>query len=197
MRGRGSVVVVGACLAASALLTGCRSEEPASVPVATPSPTPSASEPPPPAALALTHRVEAISVSAADVLSKSGGVTPARRAIDEGALADLADRVTALLRDHLEDLNDGGAGRLADREGGPWGADPGLDALATTALASPGNPATAADLVVRVGVDGVPLWAQAELVVTRHDGSRVRLDLVLDANEDLRVLVLGAEEVAA
>lgn len=190
--------VLAATLAAATLLGGCRQDQAATPPPAPEAPTSTPSpEPSPVGDVAMSHRVEALSVSAADVLTKAAGITPPRTPIDEAALAEVANRLTALLRDHLDDLNHGGVGRLAELPHGPWGADPAMDAMATTALASPDNPATEADLVLRVGVDGRPRWAQADLVVTRRDGSRIHLDMVLSVEADLRLLVLGGEEVAA
>lgn len=188
----------GWALAGTLVLAGCSGGDEAAPPP--PTPPPAASPDPTPteaAPVAMTPHVEARSVAADDVLSKSGGVTPGRTPMDEAAVAVAADAVLALLRDHLDDLNAGGGGMLAAAGPELWALDPAVADLATTGLASPENPATDADVVVRLGVDGTPRWAQVDLEVRRRDGTSSSLALVFATGEELELLVLGAGEVDA
>ncbi len=183
-----------ACLL-GVLAAACGGGEPVVAPTPTSAPT-VAPTPTAPQPVAMTHRVEAIQVAANDVLSKDSGITPSRRTMDETSLAAVAESLIELLRTHLDDLNGGGSGTLAAIGAQLFTVDPAMTALATTDLASPDNVATAVDLLLRVGVDGVPRWAQADLVVTRQDGTVIDLDLVFATDGDLTLVVLGGEEVA-
>ncbi len=162
------------------------------MPTETVAPTPVAPTP-----VTMTHRVEALQVNGNDILSKDRGVTASRRGMDEASVAAVSSSLIDLLRTHLDDLNDGGPGVLGDIGARIFEVDPALTALATSSLATATNRATAADVVLRIGVDSAPRWAQADVAVSREDGSRIVLDLVFATDGDLTLVLLGGEEVPA
>ncbi len=180
-----------ASVLAGLLLAACGDGDAAST-APTPDPRPvAASAPAAPAPVALEHRVEAVSVSATDVLSKDRGVTPPREPMDPTSVDAIAGALVTLLRTHLDDLNAGGPGSLDEAADRMLAADPSVAELLRGHLASADNAATSADLLLRLGVDGVPQWAAVALRVLRADGSEAGVELVFSTDGELELLVAG------
>ncbi len=196
MHGRPPLLRVIATTALVVVLAGCSSDEPEAVPEPTPAVTAAEPTPSPPDTVALSHEVHVQSVDDDDVMTKQTPRTP----LDEAAITDTAERLVDLLRAHLDDLNAGRDGLLAGLTApGLLIEDPEIAGLLRTDLADPTNFATEADVAVRLGADGAPKWAEADLDVLRIDGTRARLALVFVVGDDAFELVLVGlpDEVAA
>jgi hypothetical protein len=175
-------------MAVAVAATGCSSPE-AAAPLPSATPVPPVVQPEPPAAVTVSPVFEAISIDDDDLMTKR---TP-RLAMDQAAIASTARAVVALLAADLDERNLGGEGRLVGLAADLIAVNGEAGALLAS-LAGQDNPATALDMVVRLGVDGTPRWAQANLDVTHADGQHTVLSLVLALDEETwRVLVVGTD----
>lgn len=173
-------------LAALALVAvtaaGCSANEAV---VAAPAPAPS---PTPPEILPITstRNVFTRSVNSGAVIDRS---SPA--AADEAAVAALAEHVSTWLDAHLDDLQNGGEGRLADvaAPGLIAAGDEALLAGVTSVLTSAADPVRDAVYDLEVGHDGAPRWLRARIQVERASGDRSGATLVFIPTDEGVVLV--------
>ena len=133
-------------------------------------PAPSPTALPPPAIEPIDPEI----VVAARSLSANAVINASQAApADEAAVDALAVAVRTWLDSHLDDLQNGGDGHLADvaLEGLLAGADPALIDGVTSGLASPQDPVRGVGYDLEVGHDGAPKWVRARVAVTRHSGT--------------------------
>lgn len=156
------------------------------LPTETPTVEPTPTEPEP---VALEVDVVPFNLSDDDFITTGAEQTP----MDQAAIDRLAERLTELVEAHLDARNVGEPGAL-DVLLAPLDPMTGEPGALLAPLASPDNPAVAAAMGLRVGVDGEPKWAQATLTVSREDDSIVTRTLVIAVDMDPWQLVLVGPE---
>lgn len=169
---------------AAVTVAGCSANEKV---VAAPTPPSSPSDAPPEIRpIASTRNVTTWSVNSGAVIDRSAPV-PA----DEAAVAALAEQVGVWLDAHLDDLQNGGEGRLGDvaAAGLISTGDEAAVVGVTAGLTSPDDPVRAASYELEVGHDGAPRWLRARIQVQRASGDTAGATLVFVPTEQGPVLI--------
>ena len=175
-------------VAGSLALAGCPGDEPVAAP--TPSPSPSPTPTPTPDPVVGIRNLTSTSVSNGPVVFNPGDDDSIVAEPDQAAIDGFAESVAVWLDAHLDDLQNGGPGALAEvaAPGMLDTADPEVVTAVTTGLASPERFVATATYTMTVFHDGPPQWLHATADVTWRDGGSARASFLFVPERQLVAL---------
>ena len=183
--------LVVVAVAGSLALAACPKDEPvATPPPPAESPSPSPSPTPTPDPVVGIRNVTSTSVSNGPVVFNPGDDDSIPAEADQPAIDGFAEAVAVWLDAHLDDLQNGGPGALAEvaAPGMLDLASPDAVAAVTTGLASPDHFVDSATYTIAVFHDGPPQWLHATADVTWRDGGSARASFLFVPERQLVAL---------